>query len=295
MRYLLAIIILLSTTTGYGQLRPIYGRVSDEHGSPIPYAIVQIKDRNNGTYTGEDGIFYIEADPVANAKIFVSCVGYDRQEIILPTSTYDSVIVMLKGNLTIPEVSIVAKQGKLKLVRLGKEKLEYRGQVYFNIGDEMAVFLPAEEEGRNGYLKDVSIYVTSIGKEESRIRLHVYDVDPATKMPRNDITGNNIIVNATVGDSWLQVGLSQYKIPVTEEGVYIGIEWISGHGNDPKERWRRGLFTYHSPVIGFTQSYGGKHKRYCRLGFSQTWRDGEYKRYRLSPMVHGTYMYKDYN
>lgn len=295
MKYILSVIILLFTINASGQLRPVYGKVVDEQGSPVPYALVLIKDRNNGAYTEENGVFYLELDPVTNSKLIVSCVGYEKKEVALPKSVKDSLVVTLKGNMSIPEVSITAKQGVIKEMKLGKDELVYKGQVYFNIGDEMAVFLPVEKKRReNGYLKNVFIYVTSIGNEASKVRLHVYDEDPNTGEPMNEITGANIIVNAHEGNAWLHVDLSKYKIPVKGNGVYLGIEWIDGYGNDPKEKWRRGLFTYHSPVIGFTQSYGGKHKRYCKLGFSSTWRDGEYKRYRLSPMVYGSYTYKDY-
>ena len=294
----LATLLLFISADIIAQQRAFYGRVSDKDNVGIPFAIIQSTDGNIGTYTDDNGIFYLELDPIQVNGLRFSCVGYEKKEILVKNWENDSIRITLDENpLTISEVVVAAKLGELKEAMLGNNDLEYKGQVYFDIGDEMAVFLPAERKNRKkrGFLKEVYIYVTKIGIEDSRFRIHVYDQDPETGMPKNDITTDNIIVYASSGNEWLRVDLSKYKIPVRNGGVYVGIEWISGYGNDPKKRWRRGLFTYNSPVVGFTQSYGGKHKRFCRLGFSQQWRDCNYKKYRLRPMVYGSYTYRENN
>lgn len=82
------------STTLFKDLR---GRVQDDNGKPIPNATVQVIGGTNSTITNEKGEFVLMGLP-QNARIAVSCIGFDRQIILVNNQVFVTVTMPIKIN-----------------------------------------------------------------------------------------------------------------------------------------------------------------------------------------------------
>ncbi|RLD22644.1 MAG: hypothetical protein DRI71_07220 [Bacteroidetes bacterium] len=117
-KFLSGIIILLVSSTAYGQSQTVSGVVSDgETGESIPGATVLVKGTSNGTVTDIDGKYFLNVT-TEDAILMISFVGYESLEIEVGNrSTID---VSLKVSLTeLSEVVVIGYGTQKKKVVTG--------------------------------------------------------------------------------------------------------------------------------------------------------------------------------
>ena len=81
----------------------ISGKVTDSKDLPIPGATVQEKGSRSGTVTDANGAFKMKVKP--GAKLVVSSVGFDQQEVAVGTSGLLS-IALKEGSQALSEVVV---------------------------------------------------------------------------------------------------------------------------------------------------------------------------------------------
>src|ERR1051325_6587160 len=74
-----AVFLLLLGFSASAQVS-IHGKISDEKGTPLSGATIQVKGTNNTTKTDVQGNFTISA-PSASSQLVVSFVGYESKEV----------------------------------------------------------------------------------------------------------------------------------------------------------------------------------------------------------------------
>lgn len=102
---LLCTLLLLIAGIASAQTRPVTGKITDENGSPVPGATVQIKGTSTGTATGPDGVFKVNV-PATATTLVVSFVGYVQQEIALNGKSEFS-ISLVPTSTTLTDVVVV--------------------------------------------------------------------------------------------------------------------------------------------------------------------------------------------
>ncbi len=295
--YLLVILLLLGSHT-FAQPTIFAGRVTDAHRQGIPYAVVQVKDRNEGVYADDDGRFSFTADAATVKALIVSCLGFERAVIPITTPPTDSLRIQLTPKTNrLKEVAIIASKGDKKTDILGKprNRLPYEGDCYRNYGAETAILLRGDTT-LSATLKEVYVYVTGEGAPLTRFRIHVYQYGT---LPTTELTDSNIIASAGVGNTWVKVDLSKLHIPVGK-GLFVSVEWVAGLGNarySLQSILNPEVTNYNGQVLGLTTGYGKPSKTYMRLPFNPQWQyydspDAQRKGgYFLNPMIYCTYTY----
>jgi hypothetical protein len=86
MKNFLLILLFFASTSVFAQRITITGTVSDENGSPLPGATVQVKSMVQGTTTGMDGKYSLEVSSL-NITLVFSFVGYISKEIPVQNQT----------------------------------------------------------------------------------------------------------------------------------------------------------------------------------------------------------------
>jgi hypothetical protein len=289
------------SVASFGQTRPFFGRVLDDHKQGIPFAVVEVKGRNEGVYANESGVFAFTGNADSIRAIVISCLGYEQKEISTEILPLDSIIIELQPRVaTLKQVNIRGRKGDAKEGILGKnpKKLNYTGDCYRFYGSETAILLKDKDE-RDGTLKDVYVYITNDGDPYTKFRVHVYSWDSTTLVPGREITDSNVIAMATSGNTWVKVDLSNKWIPVNG-GLFVSIEWISGFGNNEKKLQSSinpEVNSYNGQVLGLTSDYGRESITYSRKPFHKEWEyydpmDAQRKSGRfLNPMIYCTYRY----
>lgn len=111
----IALSLMFTTATASGQT--VSGRVTDEHGKPLPFANVTALSLPDsaftaGTITGEDGTFAL--DPPSHARLIrISLVGYTT--VFASPDNIGSTITMLPATHTLAEVVVRNTRPKTRL------------------------------------------------------------------------------------------------------------------------------------------------------------------------------------
>jgi hypothetical protein len=298
MRNLLLFFTLVLSLHCVAQNRVFMGRVIDKNKRPVPFAIVEAKDRNEGVYCDENGVFSFTGNANDITTLVVFCMGFERKEIATEILPLDSIIITLSAKpAVLKNVEIVGKKGKPTKEILGKsrKRLNNEGDCYRFYGSETAIRLKADTT-HGGMLNTVNVFIASDGDWKTKFRIHIYEWD---KLPTHEITDSNLVVQATSGNSWVSVDLSSKQIPIGR-GLFVSVEWISGFGNSdvPLQSDKNPeVNKYNGQVLGLTTDYGKPSKTYSRKPFSKEWiyydapdaaRKGGYF---LNPMIYCTYTY----
>ncbi len=298
MRNLLLFISLIIFLPCYAQNRVFLGRVVDKNKQAIPFAVVEAKDRNEGVYCDENGVFSFTGNADNIKTLVVFCMGFEKKEISTEILPLDSIIVTLQPRAaSLKTVKIVGRKGKPVQEVLGKsrKRLSYEGDCYRFYGSETAIRLQADST-HGGVLNTVNVFITNEGDWKTKFRIHIYEWDD---LPAHEITDSNLVVQAESGGSWVKVDLSSKRILINK-GLFVSVEWISGFGNSElplQSDNHPEVNNYNGQVLGLTSDYGKPSKTYSRKPFNNNWvyydapeaqRKGGYF---LNPMIYCTYKY----
>ena len=98
--------------------RSIYGTISDENNTPLPFVTVQVKNNEIETASDIDGRF-IMAIPEGNQTLLVSYIGYETEEI--EVALQDTFSIVLRANDLALEEIVAGSAAKQKKSESKKE------------------------------------------------------------------------------------------------------------------------------------------------------------------------------
>lgn len=167
MRKLVSIVfvLLLSITQTFAQQKTVTGKVTEEDGTPVPNATVQVKGSTVGTATNASGNFTITLP--ANAKtLIISAIGKATQEVTIGTTT-NFAIKLSNASSELSEVVVVGYGS-------GKSKSNVAGSLT-KISGEVVENRPAANmlDALQGKVGGLQVY-TSSGEPSATpsVRLH---------------------------------------------------------------------------------------------------------------------------
>ncbi|MCK5847125.1 MAG: carboxypeptidase-like regulatory domain-containing protein [Bacteroidales bacterium] len=110
-RVLLLILLIIVSTSLFGQLTKIMGVVIDSISEePLPFVNVQVMGSSEGATTGFDGKFVIKSKANFDS-LKISYIGYKEQRIKIKNHTYQSITIKLQTSRTqLKEVLVHAKE-----------------------------------------------------------------------------------------------------------------------------------------------------------------------------------------
>jgi iron complex outermembrane receptor protein len=113
--FLSIIMFYLISTQAFAQTREVSGVVSDKSdGSPIAGVNIVVKGTTIGTATGADGKFILQV-PSSALTLTASIIGFETQDIAIPTSNY--VAVSMEGSTSeLSEVIISVGRGAQRTI-----------------------------------------------------------------------------------------------------------------------------------------------------------------------------------
>lgn len=299
LRILLILLIIHSCASA--QTDTLYGKVRDTAGNHLPYALVfPAEEPSRGTYADEHGYFSLILERGKEYEIVAKSVGYGEYKFNYRFQTDSLSISMVRETNIMRGVTISASKGKAQIGVLGKKNIKnhvgggrFNGRTYNQYGDEQAIWLAADNG--SGILKEVFFFVTHYGQPTSKFRIHVYSLDAGALAPGKELTDSNIIVHATRGDRWVSADLSSLNI-IVRRGVFLSVEWIDEHGNDPQPWSDSRTTASNAQVMGLTDDYWRSGNiTYQRKVYEDTWVQNNtmfaYRKNTLNLQAYATYYY----
>lgn len=218
------LVILLLTPVFTLSQNMIKGVVINSSGVALPYTnIVSIKN-NIGTITNEKGEFEIAT--IANTdSIKISNVAFIPRVLAVKDLHLGEKIILTDSIKKLEDVIIRNFNRFKNLQTIGFLNYPDNGEFKLLPGNQLATFI-ANNFQREGWIKGVYFKVKDFGKCKNSIRIRLLKVDTTEFKPGTDLLNENIILSTDVLKKTNYIDLSDYKIILPKEGVFIVIEWI---------------------------------------------------------------------
>ncbi|WP_417589078.1 carboxypeptidase-like regulatory domain-containing protein [Owenweeksia hongkongensis] len=233
------------------------GNITDaESGETIPYANVYLKNQPIGTTAFRDGSFSLKLDSVFRDSVVFSIIGYKPKSLFLPDAIKTKVVA----------IKLEPTQEELKEVEVMPRKLEsYKVGLVRHRATTTNGTLPERPDARfisnecqvNGYIKNISVYVSKKGIPEAPFRLNLLRVDKVSGSPGVPLVNQDFILNAEEGNEWVKLNLEKRLIMLPEQGFFVIVQSLpidSMQLQAYKERlpdFKEGIVKMSAPLFGY--------------------------------------------
>lgn len=226
MKYLLLLLILSNNL--FSQNIKISNAVEKD---AIPYVNIWSQTSKIGISSDENGEFSIENFKTNDSLIFTA-IGFETKKMIL-TENMKSVYLTPKVN-HLKEVVLLPKK-KIKLVTEKiKKATHYPRFLEQDAITIIAKFIPYKSEyDETPFLSIINIK-TFTQSSDSFLLIHFYSVDEMGK-PKDYLISENIIFKPKKGTNSSKIDISNLKLEIPENGLFIGVEVPKVKINQTKE------------------------------------------------------------
>jgi hypothetical protein len=208
---------------------------------PIEYACIVFIGIDGGTYSNEQGFFYVSQNI---EQIELSSIGYYSKTVKLSKNT--DTIFLSPQVYEISETKIIPTSKKRKPVELGYAK-ENKNNIIFShnrSGDEITVYISINNESNIFRLiKQVIIRGETLKKQTfagtdcailSIFKINFYRVTENKEIGEL-LNTEDIIFTSDVLKSKTKLDVSKYNIYMPEGGIFVAVEWVGEINPDTKE------------------------------------------------------------
>ncbi len=217
------------------QSKELSGYIIDEStGNAIPYATIEIFEKELGTAANSYGIFNLPLpEDFIHQKLSISALGYTKKEIQI-NNEFDikNCSIYLEPQIyTLPEFTFRDLSGQTE--QLGNTPVdEDKGGSYpgLIIGEQIAVYMKPKKTDYPAIIKSVSFHIEKktcgFKRANTPFRIRIYEYDTILNGPRKDLLREDLIVSGPKKGGWITVDVSSYQIPVPANGFFVAMEWI---------------------------------------------------------------------
>ena len=222
MKFLLGFILFLPSIL-FAQ-STIYGVVADSKKQMLPLSNIVLLNKNAGTITDENGGFNL-SNALITDSIKISNVAYFPKVVAIKDLKNNDTIFLTENIREIDNVVIRDIQNYKQEFTLGMNGYPNNGSFSLIPGNQIATYI-ANDQDKEGWVKGVSFKVKDFGKCNNSIRLRLLQLDTITLKPSNDLLDQNILIKSSDLKKSNYIDLSNYKIFMPKEGLFILLEWI---------------------------------------------------------------------
>ena len=238
---------------------------------PVPFASVSLIKEKIGVNADEKGFFkLINPSPAANDSLIVTCMGYAPIKVALLNTGNNPIKIELTETVNALREVVVLNNNFKNNITLN-EFDQFDGS-YYGSGSfiaQLAQHFVAPSE--NAMLKEIKIAKFSIpilSPQKAIFRIRVYDVDPISKQPANDLTDQIIEVKST--GKVVKLNLEQYKVYIPNKEFFVAIEWLRIPYNATESKINGKTEIWYAPSIGFNKN-SAPFMEVWQLGLNNVW------------------------
>jgi hypothetical protein len=226
--------LLLIPICSIGQ-SSIKGKIKDIRGNPLALTNVVSLKNNNGTITNENGEFQL-SNILETDTLKITNIAFIPK--LIPVSLiHDNYEIFLVDSIKkLDEVIVKNFRVFRNLLNLGYSSSSTRGEFRFVPGNQLAVYIN-NPYNKNGWIKSVKFGIKDYGKCQNSMRLRLLEVDRITNFPTIDLLTENVILANKILKKKNTIDLSEYKILMPKNGIYIMIEWLDTESNCDKNSY----------------------------------------------------------
>lgn len=237
----------------------------------LSYVNIALKNVDKGTYSNEEGFYKLNLKNInLNDSLIVSYIGYENKIIKLSDfnkgKKYELNVELLPKNDILDEVVISSEKAKYEWFsdNLGtKKKTLFTSSVPF--GYEVCVFVK-NEKNKIAKLEELKLKFKKQDETEIEVYRTYYRISFYRKntnnFPGELLSYENIIIHPENNNKTIKINLSEKKIFLPMEGLFVGIETINPSDNSPNNSmyltYPNLLYTHSEEKITFKRYRGKK-------------------------------------
>ncbi|MDB2384902.1 carboxypeptidase-like regulatory domain-containing protein [Polaribacter sp.] len=266
------IFFLLATSQVFCQQINFKGTLLDkETKEPIVYANISFLDSDKGISSKENGKFDLIIDKkFLTSKIHISCLNY-KDTIVLANDLYKKTVFLTPTIQVLDEIVLKKRVEKSVVLDEVTKKVE---AIHSDGMRMIAKYFPNSKKNKCcAYVSEVAIHFSEKHSTQSKFRVRIFDKNPTTGLPENDLLNENLPMVLKPGDLKLTINLEDYNIEMPKNGLFIAFEKLFIPFNEYGENDNnKNSNSYYSPVIGFTK-YPKKKNNAIYLYVKGEWRE----------------------
>jgi hypothetical protein len=300
MKKFLILISVMLTLTVKAQLKNNTFHVVDQQThKPVPSVTIAIVRAALSITTEKDGVFSIPGDlSTMKDTVVISAQRYIPFKLLLASLNNLDTITLQQQTVTLADHSLTTTTdtllnnynrfdvGNYVGLHIGKGEFKYlqiaqkfdakRPKTLLKQIDierlafHFDKFKPLPEKGTS--LLNGQYEFTEL--EHTKFRLRVYDVDPVTGGPGNDLC-NKIIEIKSREDNLLSINLKRYNIIIPNQKFFVAVEWMRdytnmGYVHIGNNYGTKKAYTNYRPAVGLSPTKGNTLNMWA-LNLDQKW------------------------
>lgn len=219
-KYLLFLFLVVTTAKAQ-----IIGKVIDENNNPVPYVNIWVENENIGTTSEENGTFEIKIS-VKNKVLVFSAVGFETKKVSLELSQK---VEMKRLIYELNEV-VIENQKFDKEIEIGNSKNQNFHHWSGKTPNVLVKFFSFQKEyEKTKFIKNVIVSTKSKIKGAT-FKIRAFYIDE-NGFPGKDALNEDVIVSVKKGNRKNKIAISNFKLKIPKEGIFIGFEWMIVENN----------------------------------------------------------------
>ncbi len=228
MRFLVA--AFLFSACCWGQRVDFLGSVVDHRTEqPIPYVNLSFLNTLVGTSSDENGRFHLEIEKgMLQKQVHISSLGYKDTIVLAQKILQDKKVFLKEETFELDEVVVNKNLGNVQVWNPISSYSITSGFDSSSTPWVLALYFPNIGASKK-YVEKVSVFFRdnpTFTREAAKFRLRFYAVDPTTKEPSKDLVQESIVLEANKGTDYTSLDLSEKRVKIPKEGIYVGLEWL---------------------------------------------------------------------
>lgn len=196
---------------------------------PIPYVNLSFLNTLKGTSTDDNGYFFLDIPTAYLAKqVHISSLGYKDTIVNAKSVFLAKQFYLVEESFELDEVVLVQDYGDSEVLNPITSYSLTSGFSSSSTPWVLALYFPNLGAVKK-YVNKITIFFQQNNKftrETSKFRLRIYDVDPITKKPKNNLLRKSVVLETYKSKEYVSIDMSAFNIKVPKEGIYIGLEWL---------------------------------------------------------------------
>ena len=222
MKFIVVFLIIIPSIS-FSQIN-IKGIICNSKREPLLFTNIVCLKTQNGTVTNAKGFFQLH-NLNRDDTLKISNIAYYSKLVSVKILEKNDTILLNENIKTLDEVIITNINTFRRPQDLGFINFKTNASFDLKPGAQIAVFIENKTK-RIGWIEEVSFIAKAKGKCKCGIRIRFMKPDSTGEKPRTDLLNNNVIVNSDNLKKINIINLSNYKVLMPKNGVFVVLEWL---------------------------------------------------------------------
>jgi len=199
--------------------------ICNKNKEPLPFTNVVVMQKRIGSMTDDNGKFFL-SNIENNDTLKITNLSYQTLYIPIKKVKNDDTIFLVEDIRALNEVLVRDWGIYNNESKLGYFTYSKHGAFMLDPGSEIGIFIENPKR-KKALIKKVYFGVKDKGNSGTAMRVRLFAVNDSDGEPALDILNDNVIINSDKLEYRNYIDLSDYKLLMPANGIFVIIEFVS--------------------------------------------------------------------